>query len=205
MGNKRRHLVKSDKQLAALASSIRQEIADVLAASDTVSVAELAATLGRPADALYFHLHRLTQSGLVQQAGYRSRGNRQEALYRTAAPEMMIEYKPKKPSNRKAVSAIVASMLRLGARDFSRALQREGVIVSGAHRELWALRKASRLSLRQLADVNRVIQRLTSAMARPAASGQLYAVTVMLTPLDRRRKSDRIARAAKAAKQKHLR
>jgi predicted transcriptional regulator len=43
-------------QLAALATAARQEIVDVLEQMGTVSVAEMAGALGRPADALYFHL-----------------------------------------------------------------------------------------------------------------------------------------------------
>jgi hypothetical protein len=56
------HLVRSGKQLAALAAAARQEIVDVLEQMDTVSVAALAAALGRPADALYFHLRALTRA-----------------------------------------------------------------------------------------------------------------------------------------------
>ena len=90
-----KHLIRSEKQLATLVAAARQEIVDVLAELGAVSVAELATALGRPADALYFHLRALTRAGLVQKAGYRSRprgkeAKRQrgkEALYRTAAPD----------------------------------------------------------------------------------------------------------------------
>jgi hypothetical protein len=42
------HVVRTEKQLAALVSAARQEIIDVMAEMGTVSVAEIAATLGRP-------------------------------------------------------------------------------------------------------------------------------------------------------------
>jgi DNA-binding transcriptional ArsR family regulator len=181
-----KHLIRSEKQLAALMAAARQEIVDVLAELGAVSVAELATALGRPADALYFHLRALTRAGLVQKAGYRSRPRGKEVLYRTAAPDLQLHYEPRKASNRKAVSAIVASMLRLATRDFSRAFQRTPVAVSGPYRELWGLRKAGRLSRSRLAEVNRSISRLANTVSGSGRRGRLYAVTVVLTPLDHR-------------------
>jgi len=64
-----RFIIQDKKQLTALTSSARQEIVDVLSQMRTVSVGELAATLGRPADALYYHLRVLKQAGLVLRAG----------------------------------------------------------------------------------------------------------------------------------------
>lgn len=183
------YLIRGSKQLAALAAAARQEIIDVLEQMGAVSVAELAAALSRPADALYFHLRTLTRAGLVQNVGYRSQGGRKESIYCTIAPELKLEYQPQNPANRRAISAIVASMLRLGIRDFSRSLQSGNVVVSGSRRELWALRKVGRLSHARLADLNRGIKRLVEEMRVPAGGdGRLYAVTVVLTPLDHRNK-----------------
>jgi DNA-binding transcriptional ArsR family regulator len=63
------HVVRTKKQLAALVSAGRQEIVDVLSQIGTVSVAELAAALNRPADAIYYHLRVLKRAGLVIHAG----------------------------------------------------------------------------------------------------------------------------------------
>ncbi|MGH9702973.1 MAG: hypothetical protein ACRD4K_06330, partial [Candidatus Acidiferrales bacterium] len=91
--------------------------------------------------------------------------------------------------NRKGVSAIAASMLRLAIRDFRRSYQRSNVTVGGAHRELWAWRKVGRLSRAQLAQLNRRIKEVAKEITAPRASGRLYAVTVVLTPLDHRNKA----------------
>jgi DNA-binding transcriptional ArsR family regulator len=192
------HLINSRKQLEALAAAARQEIVGVLEQMGTVSVAELAAALGRPADALYFHLRALTRAGLVQNAGYRSQSGRKEAIYRTIARELRLLYQPEDAANRTAISSIVASMLRLGMRDFSRSFQPGNVVVSGSRRELWALRKVGRLSPGQLAAVNRGINRLVDEVKVPAGGdGRLYAVTVLLTPLDHRNKEPKASRKGK--------
>jgi DNA-binding transcriptional ArsR family regulator len=196
------HLIRTEKQFAALISAARQEIVDVLAQMGTVSVAEIAATLGRPADALYFHLRALTKAGLVRQAGYRSRAGRKEALFRTVASELRLRYDPRSDTNRRAVGAIVSSMLRLGIRDFRRAFQQPEVIVSGPQRELWALRKTGRLSLAEIADVNRSIERLTNAVSKPHGRGQLYGITILLTPLDHRRRKSKGATKSQGVKKK---
>lgn len=190
----KRHVIRSQKQMAVLTSAPRQEIVDILADAGTLSVAELAAVLGRPADALYFHLRALLRVGLVRQAGFRYRGRRKEALFRTIAPDLWLQYQPRHEPNRRAVTAVVSSMLRLGIRDFRRSFQRGDVIVSGRRRELWALRKAGHLSLPDLAVVNRLIERLRSATSKPKGHGRLYAVTVLLTPLDHRRREGRQTR-----------
>ena len=187
----KRHVIRSQKQLAVLTSAPRQEIVDILADAGTLSVAELAAVLERPADALYFHLRALLRAGLVRHTGFRYRGRRKEALFRTIAPDLWLQYQPRREPNRRAVTAIVSSMLRLGIRDFRRSFQRGDVIVSGCRRELWALRKAGRLSLPDLAVVNRLIERLRSVTSKPKGRGRLYAVTVLLTPLDHRRRESR--------------
>jgi DNA-binding transcriptional ArsR family regulator len=187
----KRHVIRSQKQLAVLASAPRQEIVDVLADAGMLSVAELAAVLERPSDALYFHLRALLRAGLVRHTGFRYRGRRKEALFRTIAPDLWLQYQHRRAPNRRAVTTIVSSMLRLGIRDFRRSLQRGDVIVSGRRRELWALRKAGRLSLPDLAVVNRLIERLRSATSKPKGRGRLYAVTVLLTPLDHRRRESR--------------
>jgi len=190
------YFIRDKKQLAALRSSARQEVVDVLAEMGKVSVAEIAAILGRPADALYFHLRALQRAGLVKKAGSRKRGGRTEALFQTVAPEMFLHYQPSDEANRRGVTAIVSSMLRLGIRDFGRAFQRKDVIVAGAHRELWALRKTGRLSLAQIAGVNRSIVRLKDSVCQPRGRGRLYGITVLLTPLDHReRQSKRSAKS----------
>lgn len=182
----RPHLIRGKKQLACLAAAARQEIFDVLEQMGTVSVAELAVVLGRPADGLYFHLRALTRAGLVRTAGQRVRSGRAEVLYRTVKPEVQVGYDLQDAANRDAVSAIVASMLRLTNRDFRRSLQGGQVVVSGAQRELWALRKVGRLSRAEVTRLNRRIRDLAKSVSAPRGGGRLYAVTVVLTPLDHR-------------------
>src|SRR5437868_2035026 len=108
-------------QMSALASPVRLELLDALARMGQASLAELAQALGRPADGLYYHVRALQRVGLVTAAGTRTRNGRREALVRALAPEYALQYESKSPARARAVNAIVASILRLGIRDFRRA------------------------------------------------------------------------------------
>ncbi len=132
--------VSHPRQVAALGSPVRQELLDVLARVDAVSLAELGALLGRPADGLYYHVRVLERAGLVESAGTRAAGGRREALFRAVASQFALRYASAPAAHVRRVNGVVAAMLRLGARDFRRALQRPGTQLDGPDRDLWALR-----------------------------------------------------------------
>jgi DNA-binding transcriptional ArsR family regulator len=185
---RRPQLVKNRKQLAALTSSIRQEIVDALSQMGTVSVSvsELAAALGRPPDALYYHLRALKKAGLVLHAGFQGEGVRKEELIQCVSSDLKLHYEPGKGGNTREITSIVGSMLRLGIRDFRRAFQSQGVAVSGPGRELWALRRTGWLTSDEILSVNRAIEGLARSISKPPGKGRLYGITVLLTPLDHR-------------------
>lgn len=185
-GQKDNYVIRDNRQMRALAAATRQEIVDVLPRMGAVSVAELAGALGRPADSLYFHLRILERVGLIRRAGSRRAARRREALFRAVGSELRLSYRPGKRGNAKEVNPIIASMLRLGIRDFRNAFQDADASVSGPHRELWALRRTAWLSRNQIARVNRYIHKLMREMDTPRRDGRLYAVTLVLTPLARR-------------------
>ena len=180
------YVIRTRKQMAALKAPTRQEIVDTLAPMGDASVAELAAALGRPADALYYHIRILQKVGLVLDAGERDTGNRREALFRTVAPDMRLTYEPGLKGNAQQVTPIVDSMLRLTTRDFAEALSHPDTVVDGEHRELWATRTTSWLTEEQLAEVNHFITRLVRrSVPFSPMQKRLFGLTMVLTPLNR--------------------
>jgi predicted transcriptional regulator len=179
--------IYSKKELSALASFARIEIIDVLAQMGTVSVAELAATLGRAADTLYYHLRILQKAGLVVDCGSRVTQGRSEALYR--ARNLIIDYENARQKNARNLTAVASSILRLGIRDFKEAVQNDEIVVAGAHRELWSARKAALLTKKQVGEVNELIWKLLNSVSTGPEGGQLYGITILLTPLNRQRRT----------------
>ncbi len=192
MARKPRHVIRSEAQLKVLASAARQEIVDVLSRMGTVAVAELAATLGRPADALYYHLRVLVRAGLVIEV---KSGTSREARYRTVAPELQLDYSSSDTKRIRSTSAIVSSMLRLGSRDFKRSLAAGTAQLSGPQRELWALRATGWLEPKDLHGVNAQIQHLRDSVWKPKGPGRLYGITILITPLDQRARKSRTKRS----------
>jgi DNA-binding transcriptional ArsR family regulator len=103
--------------MAALASAARQEILDALAQLGSVSIAELAAAVGRPADSLYHHLRILQRAGLVEASGFRETDRGREALVQAAGRDLRIDYDRSRRRNTGELAAVISSMMRLGIRD----------------------------------------------------------------------------------------
>ena len=196
------YVITSKKQLAVLSSGVRQEIADVLAQLKRASVSTLAAALGRPADALYYHLRLLEGAGLVNKAGMARRDGRREVLYGAAGAELRIDYEVARREAKKQLVAITGAMSRLAVRDVRHALADETVILSGPTRALWVKRKTGWLMPSDLRRIGTKIESLGSEMARPVNGAQLYGVTIVFTPLKHRRRPIKAARKAARANSK---
>lgn len=192
------HEVHRPSEMAAVVFPIRQEILDVLAGMKRASVAEIAETLGAAPDSLYYHVKALVRCGLVLRAGERGEGRRREALFQTVSANMRLRYEPSSPANVRGVGKIVGSMLRLAHRDFRRSLSAGDARVAGSSRELWAWRATGWLEPAELASLNTKIRALNREASRPRGGGRLYAVTLVLVPLDRRRRKEK--RRAKSTK-----
>jgi DNA-binding transcriptional ArsR family regulator len=178
--------ISEPAQLRVLASPLRQEIIDLLARTGAAQVSDIASLLGRPADSLYYHLRELERVGLVLSSRARANGKRAEMHFRAAHREPTLLHDVSSRGNTPAVASIVASMLRLGIRDFRNASASNGVCTQGPRRELWALRVTGWLDAEQIAGINRRICDLKDAVGRPRSRGKLYAITILLTPLTHR-------------------
>jgi len=182
------YVIRSRKQLATLKAAARQELLDVLSSMGTVSVAQLAAALGKPADSLYYHLRILQKTGLVVEEGTRQEAGRSERLYRAVAVDLRLAYTPGLKGNAEAVTPIVDSMLRLTSRDFRAAFENGTTVVEGPQRELWAARTTGWLTEQQVEELNRHLasMRQITVSSPPRDGGErLYALTMVLTPLNR--------------------
>lgn len=186
MARIRTALLEDAGEIALLASPTRIEIVDTLEAlGDAVSVAELAAALGRPADGLYYHLRQLADGGLIEEEAasdgrrYRSRTRKGDRL--------RLRYKPGATANADAVGRVAASVLRVAGRDFARAIADPDTVAEGPRRELWAARGKGWVDAGELAEINRLLARLMELVQRPASErprGKLVALSWVLAPVE---------------------
>src|SRR5947207_2203654 len=191
-------LITSLAQIRALASPVRQEIVDALAAMGPLSVATLAHSLGRAPNAIYFHIRKLERLGLlVRLAGAAGRG-RPSVSYDVPGRPMTLAYQPDQPTTRQPMGKLVRAMLSTATRIFVRAYSPDVAVVAGAERNLWASRSRCWLSPRELTEVNRhlraLVVLLNQTSGAPAGDRQLMELTFVLAPVTGARRTPRAGR-----------
>lgn len=182
-------IIRQPRQVAALATPVRQSIVDAIAASGACTVAELAAQLGRPASGLYHHVRALERVGLLVCEGEGespARGaGRPAARYDVPGRPVRIEYAPGSAATRRPMQRMVGAMTRLASREFGEGY-REGVRVSGRRRELWASRTEAWLTEEQLERANVLLGELFALFGEgagaPRSGARLRALTFVLAP-----------------------
>ncbi|RYD15987.1 MAG: ArsR family transcriptional regulator [Lysobacteraceae bacterium] len=179
--------IEDAREIALLASPTRIEIVDTLESlGDAVSVAELAAALGRPADGLYYHLRQLAAGGLIEEEA--SPEGRRYRTRSRAGDRLRLRYRPGRSANAREVGRVAASVLRVAGRDFDRAIADPATVVEGAQRELWAARGKGWVGAVELAEINRLLARLIDLLQQPRSTkrDRLVALTWLLAPLEPR-------------------
>lgn len=177
--------IREPRQIAALGSPARQEVLDGLQVLGPCSIAELAESLGRAPDSLYYHVRKLERAGLVVTAGTRPAGVRTEALYDVPG-RMVVDHEPASARERRALRGLVSAALRIGERDLVAALESgRARYARGPRRNTWGGRTKGWLTPQELAEARAHLEALSELLARgrkrPGAA--LHAVAFVLTPL----------------------
>jgi DNA-binding transcriptional ArsR family regulator len=183
--------ISEPRHVRLLASPVRHEIVDTLSAlGGTASVAALAEQLGRHADGLYYHLRLLCRAGLVEEIEREPRGGRRFRLAGTGKAPLRLAYRAGIGGNAPALSSYAHGLLQVAERDFARALRMPGVAMSGPRRELWAARNKGWVGAADLAEINRLLERLCDLTSRPRGAGRdrLVSLVFVLAPSSRRPK-----------------
>ena len=187
MARKRIARINTPEQLRVAAAPARYELLEAIQVGGPVTVAELGPRLGRKANSLHFHIRKLVRVGLVQQVDSRRSGARTEAVYDVIADAFDGLAAPGEAKMRQATNDMIASMLRLAARNYARASERpHKVTQSGPHRNLMAHRHKAWLTKRELAEVNGHLKALTRIFSRNhrPQRGTLFAINLVLTTLE---------------------
>lgn len=191
-------IIEDAQQIELLASPARIEIMDTLEALEgAVTVAELAAAMGRAADGLYYHLRQLADGGLIEEAelpagrAYRTRSR--------PGRRLTLRYTPGKTPNARAVRRVAASIARVSERDFARALMQPQSVVEGPARELWVGRAKGWVGEAEIKEINALLGQLLEVLHRPRSPDRerLAAISWVLAPVDAQPAKRAPARKAK--------
>ncbi len=174
-------------QIEALASPLRHEIGDRIAAQGPISIRDLARAMGRRPTAIYHHVQRLEAVGLVRAArdgaGNGARG-RPALLYQTIAPRMRLARAGLEPANRKPLARAGRAAAVQAARDYAAGFRAPGWAIEGPGRNHWFFRVVAAPSPARLARINALLDELAELVWTPdPAPGPPMSVAWFLAPL----------------------
>jgi DNA-binding transcriptional ArsR family regulator len=171
--------------ITLLASPVRQEIVDTLAAlGGDASVADLALQLGRHADGLYYHLKVLCKARLIVELDAASGDERRYRLAGDASQPLRLAYRVDDADHVAALRKFAHGLLQVAEKDFGEALAMPGVVLEGPARQLWAARNKGWLSQSELEEANALLERLCALMSqtRTTERSLLLSCTFALAP-----------------------
>lgn len=190
MPQRRRYAITEIGQVRSLASAVRQDIVDSVAAGGQVTIAELADRLGRPADSLYHHVRHLAKRRLLTVSSGAKGVGRPAALLDVPGRPMVIQYNSASRAFATAMVRVVGTMLSSAKRSFAHAFRSGLAQPSGPRRNLWAARFQSWLTPAELEEVNALLERLGVLLRRGAggrkAKSRLHEFTYVLAPVAER-------------------
>lgn len=176
-----------------LLSPVRFEIVEAMRRVAPCSMRELAATLARPADALYRHIEKLQEGGFVVAAGFRKSGRHTEQIFDLTADDFQLDVS-KDPSGKAALQAVLDTA-RTTFKSAEKALEASGKAgafnFAPGRRNLIISYELAWLTPEEIAQVithMRAIKEITDKKTRPDAEGdvELFAVLSVMTPVTRR-------------------
>jgi hypothetical protein len=175
--------ITDSQAIEILASPVRQEIVDTMAAlQGEASASELAAELGRHVDGLYYHLKLLARARLILPL---KKAEGEEQRYRLAGGGKLPLRLAYRKGNLPALRKFVHGLTQVAEEDFNAALALEGAVLDGAARQLWAARNKCWLSQDELVKVNALLEQLCGIMSQPRTPerDQLVSCAFVLAPV----------------------
>ena len=180
-------LVDRADQLASLTSPVRIELLELFGIWGPCGVADIAERMGRPADALYYHVRKLVKVGLLLPAGRRRRAHRFENLYQLPAEVIELPRKAETPRARRTTQRTIEAVLRLAGRELNTALDDELALDEGPLRTFYGRRLKARLTKTRLRELNKLVtameQIFADAAVKAPRDAKTVAVTLVMTPV----------------------
>lgn len=183
----RPYIVKSTRQLFALASPGREDIIDAVTVLGPCGVSDIARFVGRSRHALYYHVKVMRDRGLLVETQVEGKGVKPTAHYDLPGRPFLVRYDLNSLKSRRAVIAIGRARFRSGQRGFVRACSSDAVVVQGPRRNLWVAHWKGWLTMKDLEKANRLLTELvdvfTPSVGDSRASRSAYELTFGVAPV----------------------
>jgi DNA-binding transcriptional ArsR family regulator len=193
VGSKGPYWVTRKDQLDGLASAIRLDIVDRLAALGPMSVRRLSASMRKKPTAIYHHLEQMVALDLVRRTSVSGSRGRPAAVYEAAGVPVRLSLAPADAVNRNPMGKIARIVARQAAKEYALGFNSHNWRIEGRARNHWQFRCLMQPSAKRLARINALFDELASLIWTPDPSPgkQLISVAWFHAPLDGPRPRDR--------------
>lgn len=182
--------VSSPEAWEALVSPARLEIVEALRLIGPCSIADIAESIDRPADALYRHIEILKQYGFVRDVGYRKGGRNAELLVDVSAEDFVVDFKDNLgDGENRAIVKTAESFLRAMEKTVQDSATARQLDFSDQGRNLAINCELAWLTPEQFHEARSLVRRLKELMdaSKKRREGRLYMSLAMVVPVTRKR------------------
>lgn len=183
-------LVPTTKAWSVLVAPVRLEILEAMRILAPCSIAQISEVLDRPADALYRHIGKLKQIGVVVEAGVRRSGRRFEQIFDLVADDVRPGFKDASVATaNKAYYDTAHSVLKAALRAVRDSAAAGQLIGMGDKRNMIAKIEHSWITHDQFTQVRDLMMRIKAIMdgSKQRRAGRLYFAVIMAAPVVRKR------------------
>jgi len=184
--------IRDAATIKALRTPLRQGILGALQRLGSGSVKDVAHEVGRAPATLYYHMHALTDAGLVRKAGEQPSGSRTEAVYEPAAERIIIDNRGRSKEFMGALADLHATALRTAEREAVQSLAWHRSKGVPPEESVTLLRLSARLKRSHLRIARRKLQEIAAYLADhdDAKAEGTFAFTASLTRLVPRKRGE---------------
>jgi len=186
------HHITTPKAWAVYVAPARLELVEAMRMIAPCSIAELAASIDRPADTLYRHIDKLRKIGVVTDAGVRRAGRRFEQVFDLAGDDFRPQLRDTSPrTTNKMFLDTAKSITKIVARTARDAAAAEQVVFEPKVRNAFAKFEHAWLTqaeVDQLGEMFLGIKRFMDAR-KSRRDGRLYLAAFVTIPVHRKRRA----------------
>lgn len=206
MARKPIHHVTDPAVWELLIAPVRAEIIETLRMLGPCGIADVARQLDRPADSLYRHFEKIVATGVVVETGSRPTGRRTERVYDLVADDLGTRFKG---ASARAVNdaylTTASTILKMTARTFRDAAAAGELVGLGLDKpcNTRAFFEHVWLTPADFDELNAIFRHLNgflNSKKTRSADTRLHVVSVLASPIVRRRGAARATAAARAVR-----
>lgn len=179
-------------QYETLLSPARFEVFECMRFMAPCSIADIARWLDKPSDALYQHVRKLVEIGVVSSAGFRKNGNHNEELFDLTGDD--VDFRSLRPPLADQVMKVAGDLfVRYARGTMQDAIRAKAIRYAETERNLIITNFLAWLTPQEFAKIRSLTKEVIGVIndARQRQSGDLYMCMNMVCPVVRKKRGQK--------------